>query len=72
MENISTLCRFKKPKQLEQLVKKKTVSRIGTGEEQLQGCLTAFDGLSKVLRSLCDLKSRDALPLRITSVQVML
>ena len=62
--------RFKKPKQSDPTSGKKTTSRMGTGEEQQSACLVAFDALSKILRSLSDLKSRDALPLRITSVQV--
>ena len=64
--------RFKKPKPSDAKSGKKTASRIGTGEEQQSACLVAFDALSKTLRSLSDLKSHDALPLRITSVQVRL
>ena len=49
---------------------KKPINRFGTGEEQQTACLAAYEALAKTLRSLSDIKSQDALPLRITSVQV--
>ena len=66
------LCeRFKsRQENLKAAKKKLRQSLFGTGEEQQTACLTAFDALSKTLRSLSDGKSDNALPLRITSVQV--
>ena len=76
LTNFSTI-RFKRVKRSErQQENMKTAKKMlrqnlyGSGEERQTACLAAFDALSKTLRSLSDGKSDNALPLRITSVQV--